>query len=71
MFYRQCMLEKPSGQAVIRTTAWLPEEFAKVGKVVRLKEDDGWVVKGVGDRVDGERANKQSVENRKVPVDRK
>jgi hypothetical protein len=67
MFYRQCCLERKG----TRTTSWIPEEFAKVGKVLKLKEEDGWVVKSVGDRLDGEMANKRSVEHRKVPVSRK
>jgi hypothetical protein len=35
------------------------------------EEEDGWVVMSVGDRLDGEIANKRSVEHRKVPVSRK
>jgi hypothetical protein len=67
MFYRQCSLERKG----TKTTSWIPEEFAKVGRVLRLKDEDGWVVTSVGDRLDGEIANRRSVEHRKVPVDRK
>jgi len=38
----------------VRTTSYIPQEFAKVGRVLRLKDDnvgwvDGWVVESVGD----------------------
>jgi hypothetical protein len=39
-YYRQCVLVKRATQQV----AWIPEEFAVVGKYVKLKEDDGWKV---------------------------
>lgn len=42
-YYRQCALVKGTTQQV----AWLPEEFAVVGKYVILKEDDGWQVNHV------------------------
>ena len=67
MFFRQCELKRGK----VKRTSWIPEGFAKVGKVVKLKDEDGWVVSSVGDRLDDERANKGSVEHRKVPVDRK
>ena len=67
MYYRQCELKR--GET--RMTSWIPEEFAKVGKVLKLKDVDGWVVFSVGERLDGELANKRSVEYRKVPVERK
>jgi hypothetical protein len=51
-------------------TSWIPEGFAKVGKVLKLKDEDGWVVSSIGERLDGELANKRSVEYRKVPVER-
>jgi len=50
LHYKQCVLDR-SGT---RTVTWLPEEFAKPGKVVKLRkkrqEDwtDGWQVKVVG-----------------------
>jgi len=38
----------------VRTTSYIPQEFAKIGRVLRLKDDnvgwvDGWVVECVGD----------------------
>jgi len=43
MNYKQCQLNK--GTRVLVT--WLPENYAKVGKVLKLKDDDGWVVREV------------------------
>ncbi len=50
--HRQCELEKVS----LRTTSWIPESFAKRGKILKLKRDDGvwddgWRVVGVGARM--------------------
>lgn len=45
-FYKQCTLQK--GNTI--QTSWIPEEFAKSGKYIRLKDDDGWKVIGVGFR---------------------
>jgi len=51
--FRQCVLEKTPGHRIV---SYIPEKFAKVGKVVKLKNDgewdDGWVVKFAGDLVD-------------------
>lgn len=38
--FRQCELHKGS---LVRV-AWIPSKFAKVGKIVRLHDDDGWRV---------------------------
>ena len=50
-FYVQCRLTRGSA----RQTAWIPEKFARVGRVVRLTEagvtEDGWQVAGVGTRL--------------------
>tara|TARA_Y100000310_G_C20112153_1_gene547617 strand:- start:112 stop:318 length:207 start_codon:yes stop_codon:yes gene_type:complete len=39
-------------------TAWIPEEYARVGKVLKLKMDDGWKdgwhVTAVGTRASAE-----------------
>jgi hypothetical protein len=48
IYYRQCSLKK----ATLTTTSWITEQFAVVGKVLRLKDDsgtcdDGWVVEAV------------------------
>lgn len=44
IYYKQCMLVK--GQTV--QFLWIPEKFANKGKCLRLKEDDGWIVRSVG-----------------------
>lgn len=36
--FRQCRLEKTLPDAMLSTTAWLPEEFAVVGMPLRLRE---------------------------------
>lgn len=36
--FRQCRLEKPLPDAVLSTTAWLPEQFAVVGMPLRLRD---------------------------------
>jgi hypothetical protein len=40
--YRQCRLVKKvrGGEAI--QTSYLPAEFAREGRVVKLREDDGW-----------------------------
>jgi len=43
MNYTQCKLRKGS----LNQVTWIPSKFAKVGKVLRLKNDDGWVVEEV------------------------
>jgi hypothetical protein len=43
MNYKQCKLRKGNKSRI----AWLPDKFAKEGKVLRLKKDDGWVVQEV------------------------
>ena len=55
VFFKQCRLvncEKVQ-------TAWIPEQYAHVGRLVRLKDDDGrwddhWLVCEVGMRQSGE-----------------
>jgi hypothetical protein len=43
--YRQCRLVR----GAVCYTAWIPVEFAKVGKILRIRRErvweDGWVVK--------------------------
>ena len=61
-FYRQCRLTRRLTSGVSsETVSFIPEKFAKVGTVVRLREDvggerrwaDGWEVASVGsDRVE-------------------
>jgi hypothetical protein len=53
-FYKQCTMSLASGEG--RTsyqTAWIPEQFAKRGKYLRIKNengdfDNGWLVERAG-----------------------
>ncbi len=46
----QCQLQRGTKHQ----TSWIPEEFAKLGKYIKVKEDgkweDGWQVKSLGER---------------------
>ena len=42
--FRQCRMEKKARVQV----AWIPERYAVVGRVLRLKRDDGWLVTRCG-----------------------
>lgn len=51
VYYRQCQLKRES----VVETAWIPEQLARVGKHVKIKNDDGewtygWHVFEVGSR---------------------
>jgi hypothetical protein len=51
--YRQCHLVQPRAQAVVHYITWLPEAYAVLGGVVRLRLADGswgegWKVESVG-----------------------
>ena len=43
-FYRQCTLELRETQQV----AWIPEQFAVLGKYLKIEDDNGWRVEEVG-----------------------
>ncbi|WP_442511659.1 hypothetical protein SH528x_003354 [Novipirellula sp. SH528] len=54
--YVQCAMRRDIASGSVRTTSYIPQEFAKVGRVLRLKDDnvgwvDGWVVEFVGDEI--------------------
>ncbi len=42
-YVRQCTLEKGNKTQVL----WIPDKFAVKGRILKLKEDNGWVVKVV------------------------
>lgn len=44
---RQCSLRKGNASH----TAWIPTKFAKIGKVLKIKGVDGFVVEQCGDLV--------------------
>lgn len=47
-YYRQCTLTMKDGPMTAVQVAWIPEEFATVGKYLKIKEQDGWRVEEVG-----------------------
>ena len=54
--YVQCAMKRNIAGGSVRTTSYIPQEFAKVGRVLRLKDDKvgwvgGWVVECVGDMI--------------------
>lgn len=55
MFYRQCKIEQQKGNITKTIVSYIPEKYAIVGKMIKLKNDNAWtndwVVKTVGDRV--------------------
>ena len=54
--YVQCAMRRIIAGGSVRTTSYIPQQFAKLGQVLKLKNDsnrwvDGWVVECVGDVV--------------------
>ena len=52
--YAQCAMRRIVAGASVVTTSYVPTQFAKVGRVLKLKDSDdnwvdGWVVETVGD----------------------
>ena len=39
--YQQCLLRKRSGNVSILDVSWIPVEYAVVGKVLKLKKEEG------------------------------
>lgn len=52
VYYRQCRLVKPTPTGAFVQVSWIPDQFAEVGRVLKLRSDgvwdDGWEVRGVG-----------------------
>ena len=51
--YVQCNLKRTISGGLERTTSYIPRQYAKLGRVLKLKDDlnrwvDGWVVESVG-----------------------
>ena len=56
MKYAQCAMRRIVTGASVVTTSYIPTQFARVGKVLKLKDSDnlwvdGWVVETVGDEI--------------------
>ena len=53
-YSRQCYLEKKEQDELRCQVSWIPEKFAKMGKVLKLLDNDNWVdgwrIVGVGAR---------------------
>ena len=54
--YVQCTMKRAVDGGSVRTTSYIPQQFAKQGRVLKLKNDldrwvDGWVVESVGQAV--------------------
>ena len=41
--YKQCKLKRNNSYKY----AWLPAQYARVGKILKICDEDGWVVKEV------------------------
>jgi hypothetical protein len=53
VFYRQCRLAKRTATGELQQVSWIPDQFAVVGKALKLRTDvdswdDGWVVRLAG-----------------------
>ena len=51
--YRQCRLVKRLRDGVAVQVSYLPAEYARVGRIVQVREndgdwDDGWVIRAIG-----------------------
>lgn len=64
--YTQCRLKKKTEAGSMHQMSWIPTEFAKVGKVIKLRDedtdvwDDGWVVEAAYSTRSWEEVNKAS-----------
>jgi len=43
LHFRQCHLERPITGGKLHQTTWLPEQFARLGQMLRLREKDVWM----------------------------
>ena len=54
VWFRKCSFARTTVDGRVTLSAWVPEKFAKLGEVVKFKDDDswdeGWVVEFVGSR---------------------
>lgn len=60
MNHYQCKLKKDN----TFTHSWIPEKYAKKGKFIKLKEDDGWEVIHVGSMMDSKKVQQRSTDYR-------
>jgi hypothetical protein len=58
MQHIQCRLKKGDSFQV----TWIPEKYAKKGKYIKLKEDNGWQVVEIYSKKDSKEVQKRSVD---------
>jgi len=58
MNHRQCKLKKGN----IYQVSWIPEKYSKIGKYLKLKNDDGWQVIKVNSIMDSKEVSKRSID---------
>jgi hypothetical protein len=66
--YRQCKLHKNVDGNISEMVTFLPEKFASIGKVVKLKSEDGvwvdgWVVVSAGKLTEDTPDSKKAIRN--------
>jgi hypothetical protein len=64
MNYCQCTLRKGNREQI----TWIPEKFAKKGKFLKLKKDNGWEVIEVGHKANEETVVKLANQFKKTRV---
>ena len=52
---RQCLLKRKTKDAVTMMVSWIPEIYAKKGKYLKIKGENGWRVQAVYAREDAEK----------------
>jgi hypothetical protein len=56
MLYVQCQLSR----GTTRRTAWLPQKFAVVNRVLKIKDEDGWRVEICGEKMEEKEPEERS-----------
>lgn len=56
---------KPN-ERVLETVAWIPSEFAVLGKILRIRDRDGWQVIGTGETLPSEYVLEHERDHRKA-----
>lgn len=59
IMYKQCYMEKKTPTGKICRTSWIPQQFAFVGSIVKLRDNnewsDGWEVKSASTKAESEK----------------
>jgi len=51
VLYKQCVLHLKKGKGFIKETAWIPLKFAKKGRILKIRDIDGWSVVSVSSQI--------------------